>query len=136
MTKNVLLPPPADNYLIALCAAFPDEKIRALAFICIDHGAALEGMNYALLNAVIYGDGRLVEKMLDAGASVNFKNHAGDTPLSLSLENGNYAVAELILKRDGSLADEKGRHSNLVFVPSFLLKAQQTYGFKPIYRDT
>ena len=53
----------------------------------------------ALHHAVESGNRQLVHRLIELGANVNSHNavHAGETPLSLAAENGQFGIAKLLL---------------------------------------
>lgn len=98
--------PPDGDYLIELCASFPDERIRQLAANCIEQGAPLEAKNFALLNAVFRSDRALVEKLLASGASVHYRTNSGVTPLSLCVSTSDWQMMDLLLNHGASFQEE------------------------------
>jgi len=56
-----------------------------------------------LLDAAEYGDGRLVQDLLGAGASVNVRDEEGRTPLILAAGRGHLKVARILLDRGAAI---------------------------------
>jgi ankyrin repeat protein/type II secretory pathway predicted ATPase ExeA len=56
-----------------------------------------------LLDAAEHGDGRLVQDLLGAGASVNVQDEEGRTPLMLAAGRGHLEVARILLDRGAAI---------------------------------
>lgn len=60
-----------------------------------------------LLSAVIQGDARMVELLLDAGALPSIPDGNGDSPLCIALFNNYYAIANTLVRYGASTQEER-----------------------------
>lgn len=70
-----------------------------LASLLLEAGSKLTQSHHLLHYAVLHGHNEMVQLLLSAGAIVNLRNQAGDTPLMLAVRSQNCSIASLLLQR-------------------------------------
>lgn len=84
------------------------ERIAALVAEGANPDSGLRGFASLLIYAIKQGQRKLVTSLLDAGASTELADDAGDTPLMHAARNGQDDIVELLLERGANpLAENK-----------------------------